>query len=172
VYVSDELRVALRAGQSDQQAILRMLPSGTPLTAIGNDPRAGYTHVRTNDNIEGWVYTAHLMDKPAARERLREIESSMLDLKAETERLRAERVKETDLIDNAQALSRENQSLQSRLTAAETELDVLRNDHDSLRDDVRQRWFLVGAGVLGIGILLGLIIPRLKFRKRSSWGSL
>ncbi len=172
LYVSDELRIALRAGQSDQQAVLRMLPSGTPLTVIGTDPRAGFTHVRTEDNVEGWVYTAHLMDKPAARVRLHDVESSMAELKASNDRLLAERAKETDLIGNAQALSQENETLKSRLAAVKTESDTIHNEYNKLRSDVRQRWFLLGAGVLVLGILLGLIIPRLKLRKRSSWDSL
>ena len=170
MYVSDELRVSLRAGQSDQQAVLRMLPSGTPLTVIGTDPRTGYTQVRTADNVEGWVYTVYLMDKPAARERLRDVEASMLDLKKANEGLLADRVKETDLINNAEALSHENESLKSNLTAVKTELDTLRSESDKTRDDMRKRWFMIGAAVLVIGILLGLIIPRLKLRKRSSWG--
>jgi SH3 domain protein len=42
-----------------------------------------------------------------------------------------------------------------------------------LKNSAVQRWFLIGAGVLLGGIVLGLILPHLRMRKRKdSWGSL
>jgi SH3 domain protein len=38
----------------------------------------------------------------------------------------------------------------------------------SARSD--REWFIVGAAVVTFGILLGLIIPRLRLQKKSSWG--
>jgi SH3 domain protein len=31
---------------------------------------------------------------------------------------------------------------------------------------------MIGAGVILIGVLIGVLLPHLRFRRRSSWGSL
>jgi len=41
-----------------------------------------------------------------------------------------------------------------------------------LKDRSEREWFVRGAGVVIVGILIGLIVPRLKLRKKSSWDSL
>jgi SH3 domain protein len=41
-----------------------------------------------------------------------------------------------------------------------------------LQDSSNREWFLTGAGVIIIGILIGLIAPRLRPKKKSGWDSL
>ena len=45
-------------------------------------------------------------------------------------------------------------------------------ENNALKDNSTRSWFLIGAAVLFAGILLGIILPRLKVRKKDSWGSL
>jgi len=168
-YISDQLRVSLRAGQSDQQPILRMLPSGTEVTVLQNDPGSGYSRVRTENGVEGWVYTAYLMKEPAARERLQAAEKRADELEQEKRRIESESKAQSELVSNAEALDRENKSLNSRIVALETELDMLKQDNATLRDSTRREWFLIGGGVLLVGMVIGLIVPKIRWRKKSSW---
>jgi SH3 domain protein len=63
--------------------------------------------------------------------------------------------------------------LQDENTHLEAELERLKGAIKEAENQTQQRWFLIGAGVAGAGILLGLILPHLRFRRRkSSWGSL
>ncbi|MGB8144044.1 MAG: hypothetical protein WCF05_02505, partial [Chromatiaceae bacterium] len=58
----------------------------------------------------------------------------------------------------------------AELTRQAAELDQETRD---LKLQTNQRWFMIGAGVIGGGILIGLILPNLRFRRRkSSWGAL
>jgi SH3 domain protein len=41
-----------------------------------------------------------------------------------------------------------------------------------LVDDKANRMFLIGAGVLLSGIVLGLLLPGLRLKKRETWGEL
>ena len=41
-----------------------------------------------------------------------------------------------------------------------------------LKDRTARDWFMVGAGVVILGMIIGLIIPRIRWRKKSSWDSL
>ena len=53
------------------------------------------------------------------------------------------------------------------------ELEDLKQQNRELENSTAQRWFLIGAGVIVGGILLGLILPHLRMRRRrDSWGSL
>jgi SH3 domain protein len=49
----------------------------------------------------------------------------------------------------------------------------LQQANRELANQSTQRWFLIGAGVVCGGILIGLILPRLRLRRRKdTWGSL
>lgn len=199
-YVSDRLEVTLRTGTTTQHSIVRMLPSGTRVEVLGTDDAAGYTRVRSADGTEGWVLTRYLMDRPAAREQLEvataraeSLAARVAELTAEVEVLRSER----DTLDaergglgaeseelrtelervrrvsaSALELDKTNRELRTRLAAAEQASDSLRADVSDLKRNTQRDWFLAGAGVLVLGLLFGLIIPKLRLGRRSRWGDL
>ena len=69
-WVSDQFEVMLRTGPSTNNAIERMLRSGTAVDVLDRDEDTGYTRVRTQAGTEGWVLTRYLMTEPSAREQL------------------------------------------------------------------------------------------------------
>jgi SH3 domain protein len=69
-------------------------------------------------------------------------------------------------------LENENQRLKKELLELESKHELLLQENQMLGDSSDRDWFLNGAGVIIIGILIGLIAPRIKPRKKSSWGSL
>jgi SH3 domain protein len=199
-YVSDELEIALRSGTSTQHRILRMVPSGTALEVLQHDEATGYSRVRTPTGTEGWVLTRYLMTTPAARERLAASEKKMAELELQTRERMAKlsdrdreflnatqelgEVKEENLklskqladiqrtASSALAIDAENKDLKNRLMQTERDQETLRQENQALRDRTARDWFMIGAGVVIVGIILGLILPRIRVRKRSSWDSL
>ena len=67
-YVSDELKVPLRSGSSDEHRILKFIASGTALTVL--DVSGDYTQIKTSGGKKGWVLTKHTMDMPSGRDRI------------------------------------------------------------------------------------------------------
>jgi SH3 domain protein len=70
---------------------------------------------------------------------------------------------------SALAIDSENKDLKSRLVALERNLQTLQQENENLKDRTARDWFMVGAGVVLLGIIAGLIIPRIRWRKKSSW---
>lgn len=54
-----------------------------------------------------------------------------------------------------------------RLAQMESELKMLRDTNAGLKTQRDQQWFLLGAGTLLAGMLIGLIIPKIRWRRKS-----
>ncbi|MGB5472613.1 MAG: TIGR04211 family SH3 domain-containing protein [Gammaproteobacteria bacterium] len=196
-YVSDSLEITMRSGKGNSFSITRMLSSGTPLEVLEVDKDAGYTRVRTKSGKEGWVLSRYLMKTEAARDRLasaeknlaemelekRKLETAMAALTGEKNALAKEleglsgqnRKVSQDLAEikrtasSALAIDSENKDLKSRVVSLERDMQTLQQENEGLRDRTARDWFMVGAGVVLLGIIVGLIIPRIRWRKKSSW---
>ena len=199
-YVSDRLEIQMRTGKGTQFKILRMLPSGTALEVLEVDQQNGYSRVRSAGGVEGWVLNRYLMKGKAARDRLAEAEKELARLELENRKLSGsvgelknakgsidqERgalskenrklSQELDAIrrtaSSALAIDAENKDLKSKIVAYERQAQTLKQENEGLKDRTARDWFMVGAGVIILGMIIGLIIPRIRWRKKSSWDTL
>lgn len=199
-YVQDQLEITMRTGESTRNSIIRMLASGDRVELLQSNPDSGYSQVRTRDGTEGWVLTRFLMTEPAARQQLASLrvqaatlreeqgrlETELEGVRSENERLRSQladmeeryRLASRDLDEirraaaDVLAVNENNKQLSQQITDVRQELDAMQAEADRLRSNTTRNWFMTGAGVAFGGLLLGLLIPRLRWRKRSSWGSL
>jgi SH3 domain protein len=200
-YVTDQFEVMLRTGPSGNHAIIRMLKSGAALTVLDPEVDNGYVRVQTNAGTEGWVLIRYLIREPVARVQLENlvrqitqtepkdasIRSQLNTVKAEYDnankritQLEAEKKELENQLDaikhraaNVLAIDDENKQLQQQLAEARAQLKTLQEQYSELSNDNEKDWFITGALVLGGGLLLGLIIPKISWRRqRSPYGSL
>lgn len=200
-YITDQSEITLRAGESTRYKIIRPLPSGTPVEVMDANPSTGYSKVRTEDGTEGYVLSRQLLAEPVARDRLAAMEEKLAALQQAPDQLTSQlsRLQSAHerLSQDYENLQRDKDRLEEQLatiryasanvvqiTEERTELrknvaDLarqvadLQQENRDLKNQTSQRWFLIGAGVVFGGILLGLVLPQLRFRRRkSSWGSL
>jgi len=75
---------------------------------------------------------------------------------------------------SADVLQVEEQSKELRQSLAESKrtIEELRMDGQSLSSRSNREWFVIGALVVLFGILIGLILPRIRWRRKSGWGEL
>ncbi len=74
---------------------------------------------------------------------------------------------------NAIRIGNERNGLRKTVAALTRERENLKQENRDLSNRTAQNWFLIGAGVIIAGIVLGLILPHLRFqRRKTSWGSL
>ena len=74
-----------------------------------------------------------------------------------------------ELSTDAIQLDEQNKRLKQQLIDNERRVDELEAENRELSARSNREWFIVGAAVVVFGILLGLIIPRLRWQKKSSW---
>jgi SH3 domain protein len=199
VYIRDTLYVPLRGGQSTEYRILhRGLKSGTPLERLETNEETGYTRVRTDDGLEGWLQTQYLVDEPIASTLLDGVISEMASLDAKHQQTllslkEAEEAKEalaiaqesladqnaslvedldtiTTLSANVVAIDEQNKQLNEDRDALLQEIKDLNELTEALSDDRAQEWFLRGAGTVLLGLLFGFWLGRRIYNKRSSSG--
>lgn len=200
-YVTDELKITLRTGESATHRIARMLPTGEKLTILSTNAKSGYSKVRTAGGAEGFVLSRQLVDQPVARDRLAAAEAEVKMLKAAPGELSSRLAKLTEqykdltkqhealkedkkLVDqefaalkrtssNAVRIANERNELRKRVASMTREVEDVKQQNRELENKTAQNWFLIGGGVVVGGIILGLILPHLRVRRRkSSWGSL
>lgn len=199
-YVSDSLEITLRSGQSTQHQIIRTLKSGTALEVLEADSDSGYSRVRAPGGAEGWVLTRFLMPEPSARQRLEHIQSRVAELEAGNQSLQAQvdqlanekstmessqnsldelnsklneeltRIKTTSR--RALEMDSENKELRSKTIRLERDNQALSQENEALRDRNARDWFMVGAGVSLLSLLLGMVLSRFGGRRKSSWSSM
>jgi SH3 domain protein len=196
-YISDRLEITMRSGKGTKYGITRMLRSGTPVEVLDIDKASGYSQIRTKSGKEGWVLSRFLMKGRAARDQLttaeknlaelelannkmmaniktltqekKLLEASLSDLDGESRNVSQELAEIKRTASSALALDSENKNLKGRVVSLEREMQTLNQENESLKDRTARDWFMVGAAVILLGIITGLIIPRLRFRKKSTW---
>jgi len=201
-YVSDELEITLRVGPSTKQRIISMLKSGTEVEILSVDPKSGYSKVRAANGKTGFVLSRFLMDEPSAREQVASLTAKIQELQAEPEQVRTRLNQLQDdyarlqkdhqklLNDknsitqelagirqtaaNAINISNERSELRKQVVKLKQEVADLQHTNRELANNRNQRWFLIGAGVVIGSILLGWLLPYLRFKRRrtSSWSEI
>lgn len=200
VWVTDQFEITMRSGKGTRQSIVRMLPTGTRLEMIETDEEAGYSLVRTNGGAQGWVLNRYLLRQPPAILTLPEVKAQLArseEKRAELARelrrqgdeitalkqqlgqseasgddLQRELARISALSSSTVQIDAENRQLKRALAETEQALEEARTESRRLASRSNREWFVIGALVVMFGILVGLILPRIRWKKKSSWGEL
>ena len=198
-YVTDEFEVTMRSGTSTSNSIVRLLRSGQSVTLVEADLVSQYSLVEIDGGTQGYVLNRYLMDEPAAKETLQKLRSThqqqTLQLQqqlAEVKQLKQELQQEqTDSQTLKTTLSASEQELSVVREAAQNTLNILEQNKrlQAVVDDLRQEktalsdtnaelsdstqidWFVRGAAVSLIAFIIGILVTRIRWRKKDSWGS-
>lgn len=186
-YISDVLNVPLRSGPSTAHRIIhRGLPSGTQLTVLAIDEEAGFTRVRTDSGLEGWVTSQYLTGTPIARVKLAAAEKRIQALKAELNKEREGRAniqseyKEVEannqtLNSQVQELAQElaelklisadpikeharNVKLTEQNTRLVAQVEELSSKTRRLEKNIQLQWLLYGGALVLIGLVIGVAL--------------
>ncbi|MDP1786688.1 TIGR04211 family SH3 domain-containing protein [Nitrosomonas sp.] len=199
-YVSDELTIPMRSGPTTSHKILKFLTSGTMVDVLDVSDDKKHTRIVLikDESKSGWVETRLLMSQPSAREQLIAANKSSQALKekqatlktelAELQKKNAEFQEVQSQLEN-KYLDLQNTLLKLRTNAAEPiriadendqlkqqlhyeqnkNIDLVKNNAFLADQNIKQ-WFMIGAGVSIGSLILGLLITRIRWKRRDSWG--
>lgn len=176
IYVSGITKITMRTGPGVEHKIVAMLVSGTKLDIM--EYKRDWSRVRTSDDKNGWVLTRFLTQEPP-------LTLQVQNLKQENQRLQASLKQSRD---TNQDLTQKNTELNEiekkfhkleqasadflKLDAKYQALLKLSKDQklqiESLEENLNNEeilWFLSGAGVFIVGLILGLSTRK---KKRNS----
>jgi SH3 domain protein len=188
VYISDMVEIPLRIKQNEHSKITKMVPNCSMLNLLRENDQYGFSYVQTLSGAEGYVPSRFLSDQPVSPSQLEDTAKKMeqlldenkqfhathaagIELGKERDKLSAELTEIQQTAANAIQLKHERDQLQERVIAVERELQQLKRDNQALTDSTNQDWFIYGGGLALIGVLMGFILPKLSWRRRSSgWG--
>ncbi len=194
VYINDQLEVPLRSNKTLQSNILKMLPSGAKLEILRTD-NDGWSNVKIN-NITGWILSRYLMNQPSAREQLVKVEHALNSIKIKHSRLN-ERFKEMqsknkkltidfkkvkidknravkeiqhiqDTYKTSLKLEHNNQKLKQEIIQLKSESQLLKQNLEAASEQSSRNWFMLGAFILFLGILIGFLLIKFSAKKRPS----
>lgn len=196
VYISDELTVPLRSGPSNRYRILHQgLPSGTQLEVLQRDEESGFAQIRTRRGTEGWIRQQYLVPQPIAKHRLvaanREIQQLKDQVRKHEQRLSTLGQQKSSADQANSSLENQVTTLEKELADIKQisagaieehatnlrlnelnerlrdEIGSLVSERDALKDNVQERWLLIGAGLVLLGLVLGIVIKARP--RRSAW---
>jgi len=194
-YVSDELIINFRSLPSSNGRIVRLLPAGTVLEVLERQDDGEWARVRIRGGDEGWVRQQYLVNEPIAAARLEvanreleqlartvtdlrqrlenvasartEAEQSSSSLTSEVARLEQELAEIRRVSASAMETAEENRRLNELNARLRDELDELVDEREELAANSRQRWMMIGGGLVLGGLILGMVIKSRP--RRSAW---
>jgi SH3 domain protein len=168
-YISEDLIVYMHSGAGKNYRIQGTVNAGEKIQLTGKSSN-DYSEIISDNDRTGWIESKLVSTKPGMRyviadlnEKLASFQSGKSDV---TQQL-------NEAISEIDALKSERSDLQNSISALNMDLTATKSQLKNQDTSIKKQWFFNGAIVLSIGLLFGLILPRL-FSKRKSgmenWG--
>lgn len=198
LYVADDINLALRGAANSYGPVIKILSTGTSVTVVG-EPKNGFIKVRLIDGTEGYLRTKYTKKDPPEQDSKDTASKSLVLLQNEISNLKADletaqkavtpdtplekslaierdqlsrELKELKLTAKAAVqLKEEHDLLQEKVVNSTQELEQLKLDNKILKDTTQQDWLLYGGALVIIGVILGFILPKISWRRKSGWDS-
>ncbi|MCK3657362.1 hypothetical protein A4G18_01160 [Pasteurellaceae bacterium Pebbles2] len=176
-YVTEDLHTFLRKGAGDNFKIAGAIQAGEAVTVLDRKDR--YSLIRDSKNREAWILSSELSNTPSAKNENPQLKAKVQDLTLKLNRIDEDwqqrtqemqrRAKDSD--QRSSQLLEENSQLKRELEITKNKNRDLEALLDAGKREIAIQWFIYGGSVLGVGLLLGLIIPLImpKRRRRDGW---
>jgi len=189
----------MRTGPSVKNKIVKALKSGTQLDTLKADAGNGYSQVQTDKGDIGYVLTRYLSEEDSAKNRVVYLEGLLAKLKSKPKEIQSllaksqeqnevllneknsltsklqttsselKRIKE--ISSDAVKIANRNVRLEGEVQQLLLQLDDVRIQNETLKDNADYVRNLSMAGILLLGLFLGWVLSRQGKQRRDSWGS-
>ncbi|MCF8037388.1 MAG: TIGR04211 family SH3 domain-containing protein [Desulfobacteraceae bacterium] len=180
-YVNDLMEVTLRSGPGLDYRIKKMLPSGQELEVLDTEKK--WANVRVPDGTTGWVFSKYVSpQKPDSlavkemREEIQPLRRKVESLTEENQRLIKRNQELSSSLEKTRAELEQAKNDYAALQEESKDYLKLREQHEAMKKELEEKnqriqtlekqvsnafmsaglkWFLAGAGVLILGMILG-----------------
>ncbi|CBG90309.1 TIGR04211 family SH3 domain-containing protein [Citrobacter rodentium] len=166
-YVSDELSTWVRSGPGDNYRLVGTVNAGEQVTLLQTDNN--YGQVKDSTGRTAWIPLKELNTSPSLRTRVPDLENQVKTLTDKLTNIDTtwnqrtadmqKKVAQSDSVING--LQKENQKLKNELIVAQKKVSAANLQLDDKQRTIIMQWFMYGGGVLGLGLLLGLVLPHM-----------
>ena len=166
-YISDEISVSIREAPRNDAGMIGIIKSGARVTVLESLGPESFARIRTADGRTGWITARFLTSEPAASTRLGEVRSELDGTKQQIRTLEndlASARAQLEKVRPAFELSRENEQLKAQAAEQARANEELQDRYDAARQ--QRKTLLTGAGLIGGGIIIGLLLPSLLSGRR------
>jgi SH3 domain protein len=163
-YISDDLFIYMHSGAGNNYRILGSINSGTQIKVTGKQANE-YTEIIDEKNRNVWVESKYVSLKPGLRFVIAELNERLANTTSNTDSMSQELTQAKNTVEK---LSIEKSQLTSEISQLNKTLIATQAKLKDQDTNIKKEWFFNGAIVLVIGLLLGLIIPRLSVRRKGS----
>jgi len=163
-YISDDLFVYMHSGAGNNYRILGSVNSGVEVKVTGKHAN-DYSEIIDDKNRTVWVESKYVSLKPGLRFVIAELNEKLANTAASNDNLSTELSEAKNHIDK---LTQEKITLNNEVSELNKTLTSTQSKLKNQDTNIQKEWFYNGAIVLVIGLLLGLLIPRLTVRRKGS----
>jgi len=143
----------VRSGPGTEYRIISAIGPGEGLDILQR--AKSWTRIRTREGKEGWISAGYLDAVPPPKRRLEQAEAEVARLKAQLEATDAE----------ASTLRDANAELSGSDEGQRSEIERLTRENYKLRAGQRWAEWILGASILGMGMVAGAILSRVSTRR-------
>lgn len=166
-YISDELFIYIHTGPGKKYRILGTITAGSKvqITGAADD---GYSEIIDNKDRTAWVESKYVTTQPGLRFVVAELNGKIATSSDYSNQLDGE---VNELKSKVNLLTNDKKKLSAELKKLTTTLEKTQTKIKDQDTNIKKQWFFNGALVLGVGLILGLILPRFFTRRRGSMDS-
>lgn len=176
-YVTENLNTYLRKGAGDNFKIAGAIQAGEPVTVLNRQER--YTLIRDSRNREAWILNSELSSTPSSKSENPRLKAQVQELTTKLNNIdndwkqRTAKMQRRSIDSNQKSsqLLEENSQLKRELEITKNKNRDLEAMLDAGKREIAIQWFIYGGSVLGVGLILGLILPLIfpKRRRNDGW---
>lgn len=145
-WIRSELKVNFRASASPSSAALGVLATGEGVGVI--ERKNGWARILVGESTVGWLPESYLDAEPPPKEYVTQLEAQVAELQKNLDEAERE----------AASLRGQIAELSGKDAERDEVLRRLREENRDLRAGERWPYLVTGAGILGIGITVGLFL--------------
>ena len=176
-YVTENLSTFLRKGAGEQFKIAGSIQAGEAVTVL--DKKDRYTLIRDSKNREAWILSSELSPNASSKLENPKLKSQIQELILKLNRLDdAWQQRTAEMQRRTKQAEQQSSELLEQNSQLKRELEITKNKNrdleamlDAGKREIAIQWFIYGGSVLGVGLLIGLILPLImpKRRRRDGW---